>query len=58
MKTLEKETWPFDGVEDEQSLNSLEEASDGETNVTNEQPKPGFFNKLKQNIFPGIWRTA
>lgn len=58
MKTLEKETWPFDRVEDEQPLNALEEASDRETNVTNEQPKPGFFNKLKQNIFPGIWRTA
>ena len=58
MKALEQETWPFDRAEDGQPSTAVEQVNDEKSVSTDEQSKPGFFNKLKTKLFPRVWRTA
>ena len=55
LKTLEKETWPFDHAVNQQEMVAI---GDVKSDEIDEQTKPGFFNKLRQAILPRIWRTS
>lgn len=55
LKTLEKETWPFDHAVNQQEMVAT---GDAKSDEIDEQTKPGFFNKLRQAILPRIWRTS
>lgn len=59
LKVLEQETWPFDAIEEEQSTADVELVKEDSNVVVNDhESQPGFFNKLKRKLLPGMWRTT
>ena len=59
LKVLEQETWPFDIIEEEQSIADVELVKEDSNVVVNDdESQPGFFNKLKRKLLPGMWRTT
>ncbi|CAH3044983.1 unnamed protein product [Porites evermanni] len=55
LKILEQETWPFDTIEEKQSTADVELVKEDSNVVVNDdESQPGFFNKLKRKLLPGM----